>query len=221
MNVGASVSFIANQTQIIAKQASADDDASTKKTNEPQATEAAFNKNQILSALTEQELKQVQELKQRDREVRSHEAAHLAAAGSLAIGGASYTYQRGPDGVQYAVGGKVNIDTSSVPGDPEATLAKAQRIRAAALAPAQPSSQDLRVAAQAAQMAVQARAEIVQAQVAEAENEANTETNETDTSTSSSESPTDNITAQQKAQVIADISGAVNDGPEAILDLIA
>lgn len=112
--------------------------------------------------LSEEDLATIQTLKARDREVKAHEAAHLAAAGNLAIGGANYTYQRGPDGVQYAIGGEVNIDTSAVAGDPEATLAKAERIRAAALAPAQPSAQDRQVAAQAAQLAIQARAEIAQ-----------------------------------------------------------
>lgn len=131
-------------------------DDNTDKTEEQNAAEQPLTGY----GLTEAELKQTKELKARDREVRAHEAAHLAVAGSLAIGGATYTYQRGPDGVQYAVGGQVNIDSSSVPGDPEATLQKAQRVRAAALAPAEPSSQDLRVAAKAAQMAVQARAEL-------------------------------------------------------------
>ena len=131
-------------------------DDNTDKTKEQNAAEQPLTGY----GLTEAELKQTKELKARDREVRAHEAAHLAVAGSLAIGGATYTYQRGPDGVQYAVGGQVNIDSSPVPGDPEATLQKAQRVRAAALAPAEPSSQDLRVAAKAAQMAVQARAEL-------------------------------------------------------------
>jgi len=45
-------------------------------------------------------------LKARDREVRAHEAAHTAAAGSLAKGGPSFTFQRGSDGRLYAVGGE-------------------------------------------------------------------------------------------------------------------
>jgi len=59
----------------------------------------------------------------------------------------------------------VSIDASAVPGDPEATLRKAQTVRAAALAPAEPSSQDRAVAAQAAQMAASAQAEILQQRV--------------------------------------------------------
>ena len=165
MQVSAPPALAPIQTPGVVKPTAVDEQGET----QPKAQQLSANqsaKAQIASTLTEQEVKQVQELKARDREVRAHEAAHLAAAGSLATG-VSFTYQRGPDGVQYAVGGEVGIDTSAVAGDPEATLAKAQRIRAAALAPAEPSAQDLRVAAQAAQLAIQARAEIGQQQRAE------------------------------------------------------
>jgi len=108
------------------------------------------------------------ELSARDREVRAHEQAHVAAGGALITSGPSYTYQTGPDRRRYAVGGEVGIDTSPVRGDPEATLDKAARIVAAALAPAQPSSQDYRVAGQAQQMAGQARVEIALARAREA-----------------------------------------------------
>jgi len=119
------------------------------KSNTPTSTETS-----------KQELQEIRELKARDREVRAHEAAHIASGGSLVNGHVSFSYQRGPDGIQYAIGGEVSIDISKVSGDPEATLQKAQQIQAAALAPAQPSSQDRAVAAKAAKMAVEARAEI-------------------------------------------------------------
>lgn len=112
--------------------------------------------------LSQQELAQVRELRTRDREVRAHEQAHASVAGALARGGPSYEYQRGPDGRQYAVGGSVNIDTSAVSGDPQATVAKAQQIKRAALAPAQPSSQDRAVAAAATALEANARAELAQ-----------------------------------------------------------
>jgi len=102
------------------------------------------------------------ELKARDREVRAHEAAHSAAAGSLTTGGPQFTFQRGSDGRLYAVGGEVNIDTSAVAGDPQATIQKAQRIRSAALAPANPSAQDRSVAAQATRLEAQARRDLQQ-----------------------------------------------------------
>ncbi|MBW2243465.1 MAG: hypothetical protein JRH01_15895 [Deltaproteobacteria bacterium] len=109
------------------------------------------------SELTEDELREVDELSRRDREVRAHEAAHKAAAGSLARGGASFTYENGPDGRRYAVGGEVSIDASPVGDDPAATARKMERVRAAALAPADPSGQDRQVAATAANQARQAR----------------------------------------------------------------
>lgn len=113
--------------------------------------------------LSAEALAVIAKLKARDTQVRQHEQAHLAAAGSLARSGATYVYQRGPDGVSYAVGGEVQIDTS--PGrTPEETIARARAIGAAALAPADPSGADLAVAAQAQQMAQQALAEQAQQQ---------------------------------------------------------
>lgn len=102
---------------------------------------------------------QIQELAARDREVRAHEQAHAAIAGQYA-GSPTYSFVRGPDGVSYAVGGEVSIDTSPIPGDPEATIRKAQQLSRAANAPADPSSQDASVAALAAQMEQQARVEL-------------------------------------------------------------
>ena len=110
--------------------------------------------------LSEAETREAQALKARDREVRAHEQAHLAAAGQYAKGGISYTYERGPDGRLYAVGGEVSVDTSEVPNDPEATLQKAQTLQRAALAPAAPSAQDRAVAAEMSRMALEARQEI-------------------------------------------------------------
>lgn len=118
------------------------------------------NKNN--GELSESDLKVVSQLKQRDAEVRSHEAAHLAAAGGIATGGASFEYQQGPDGGQYAIGGEVRIDTSPVAGDPAATLQKADTIRRAALAPAEPSGPDMQAAASATAMAAKAQAELMQ-----------------------------------------------------------
>lgn len=115
-------------------------------------------KQQADPAQSPEQLKELEQLKARDREVRAHEMAHLAAAGGLATSGATFTYQRGPDGASYAIGGEVKIDTSGG-SNPEETIRKAQIIRAAALAPAEPSGQDRAVAAKAAQMEAEARAE--------------------------------------------------------------
>lgn len=109
--------------------------------------------------LSDAEAAQLAKLQARDRQVRQHEFAHLAASGGLATSGASFTYQKGPDGVNYAVGGEVSIDTS--PGrTPEETVSRAQQIQTAALAPADPSGQDRAVAAQARQMESNARAQM-------------------------------------------------------------
>ena len=108
-----------------------------------------------------QEAEKIRMLQLRDREVRAHEAAHAAAGGTYA-GSPEYTLERGPDGRTYATGGEVSIDISPIPGDPQATLQKAQQVRAAALAPAQPSGQDIKVAQKAQAMATDARIEISQ-----------------------------------------------------------
>jgi hypothetical protein len=111
--------------------------------------------------LTEDERQQVDELQARDREVRQHEQAHLAAAGDLASGGPSYTYQTGPDGKRYAVGGEVQIRLAEG-RTAEETLDNARRAKRAALAPAEPSPQDRNVAARADALALSAQREIAE-----------------------------------------------------------
>ena len=111
--------------------------------------------------LSDAERQVVTKLKATDREVRAHERAHATAGGQHA-GAPSYDYQRGPDGRQYAVGGEVPIDTSPVPGDPEATIDKMEIVKRAALAPADPSGQDRSVAAQADAKKLKAQAELAQ-----------------------------------------------------------
>lgn len=105
------------------------------------------------------EQQEIEHLKKRDREVRAHEQAHLAALGPYAKGGAQFSYQVGPDGKSYAVNGEVSIDVSAEK-TAEQTIQKAKIIKRAALAPAQPSGADRTVAAAAAQMETQARAEL-------------------------------------------------------------
>ncbi|WP_235896559.1 putative metalloprotease CJM1_0395 family protein [Oceanidesulfovibrio marinus] len=123
--------------------------------------EASMGKRD-LNELSTEELARVSELQQRDTEVRNHEQAHVAAGGGHVVGGARYDTTEGPDGEQYATSGEVSIDTSPVPGNPEATMEKAHTVRRAALAPAQPSGQDRAVAAKASAMEAQARMEAVQ-----------------------------------------------------------
>ena len=118
----------------------------------------------VKRAQEERELEEIRSLKQRDQEVRAHEQAH-SASGGVHAGSASFSYETGPDGVRYAVGGEVSVDVSKVSDDPQATLDKMEQIQRAALAPAEPSAQDRQVAAQAAQKAAQALNEISQQQM--------------------------------------------------------
>jgi hypothetical protein len=102
----------------------------------------------------------VGELKKRDQEVRSHESAH-ASVGGVFTGSPNFSYEKGPDGKRYAVGGEVSVDLSTVKGDPRATIAKMQKVHAAALAPVHPSIQDTRVASTATQLILQAQSELL------------------------------------------------------------
>ena len=113
------------------------------------------------AALEPHEQAEVDRLRERDREVRTHEQAHAAAGGQHVRGGVQLEYATGPDGRRYAVGGEVSIDTSPVSGDPQATVLKAQAIRRAALAPSQPSGQDRSVAASASRMEAEARRDLL------------------------------------------------------------
>jgi hypothetical protein len=113
------------------------------------------------NGLTEQENRKVEQLKQRDREVKEHERAH-AAAGSGIAGQPSFKFTTGPDGKQYAVAGEVQIDTSPVRGNPQATIRKLEQVKRAALAPSSPSAQDRRVAARAEASITAARQELAE-----------------------------------------------------------
>ena len=115
--------------------------------------------------LTKEQEAQVRDLKKRDAEVKAHEQAHAAVGGAYA-GAPKYTYTRGPDGKRYAVGGEVQIDTSPE-RTPEATIRKMDIVVRAALAPAEPSSQDRAVARQAQQQRQDAQTQLAQMQAEE------------------------------------------------------
>lgn len=132
-----------------AKQGSQQQDASS--SSDASSTDA--------SQLTETEQKAVKELKTRDDEVRRHEEQHQSAGGQYASS-PTYDMTKGPDGVMYATGGEVRIDLAKE-STPQATIDKMNQVRAAALAPQEPSVQDRRVAARAAQLAGEARAELL------------------------------------------------------------
>lgn len=109
--------------------------------------------------LTPEQQRQVTRLKEVDQNVRAHEAAHLRAGQGVVTSGASFSYTYGPDGKAYAVGGEVGVDTSAE-AKPQANIDKGQRIKAAALAPSDPSPQDYRVAGVGAQLEARGRADL-------------------------------------------------------------
>lgn len=149
------------------------------------------------TVLTAEEQKQLQQLKSRDREVRLHEQAHLAAAGQYAAGGPSFTYQQGPDGNRYAVGGEVPIDVSKE-ATPEETILKMSAVQQAAMAPAEPSSADRQIAAQAAITAAQARQELT-AQNSESAEEASEAGNVNTNRNADNESADDNNSTESSS----------------------
>lgn len=170
-----------------------------------QAQKANQNADERNRELAEQ--LEVQTLSARDREVRAHERAHAAVGGHYASA-PTYQYERGPDGINYAVAGEVNISSGPVSGDPQATIEKAQVVRRAALAPAEPSAQDRQVAAAATKMEMEALAELSvlqQEERVESTNEANNQLdNNKDTSIkhSTSERESEN---EQPIQNLTDI----------------
>ncbi|MDL2272219.1 hypothetical protein LJC23_04215 [Desulfovibrio sp. OttesenSCG-928-I05] len=90
----------------------------------------------------------LQKLQARDTKVRGHEAAHVMAAGGQAQGLPTYTYQTGPDGRRYAVGGSVNISMLRT-GDAEHDARQANRAYRAAMATGEPSARDMQTASMA------------------------------------------------------------------------
>ena len=126
-----------------------------------QGVEASAGSFELENDLSPEDIKRLQVLKQIDRRTRAHEKAHMAAGGGIVMGGPTYKYEIGPDGKQYAFQGDVKIDVSPGP-NPRATLRKAMQIQRAALAPADPSAQDRRVAAEAQRMAEDARGQLRQ-----------------------------------------------------------
>ncbi|TWO21397.1 putative metalloprotease CJM1_0395 family protein [Campylobacter hyointestinalis] len=148
-----------------------EDTVKTSQTSDDSSSKNDNKDKKNITQLSDEEKLQVAKLQQRDSEVRTHEASHMAAGAGL-TSGADFTYQKGPDSKMYAVGGEVGIDTS--PGKtPEETIQKAQQIKRAALAPSSPSPADLKIAANAASMEVSAKAQMQQEHQDSNNNESN------------------------------------------------
>lgn len=104
--------------------------------------------------LSPAEKAQLADLQRRDAQVRQEENAHANAAGQLG-GPIAYTYQRGPDGRMYALGGSVPL-RAQTGSDPEEAARLGRRIAGAALAAVLPSSADYAAAAAAYSLAAAA-----------------------------------------------------------------
>lgn len=155
-----SENFAQNQDNFAASENNENSKNSTQNSQNSQDSQnSQKNGSKNALGLSEAEQRQVSELAATDAHVRAHEAAHMGAGGGLTTP-ASYTYERGPDNKMYAVAGEVGISTGEGK-TPQETLAKAQQIRRAALAPSDPSPQDLKVAARATSMEMAARAQIM------------------------------------------------------------
>ncbi|CUU70150.1 putative metalloprotease CJM1_0395 family protein [Campylobacter hyointestinalis] len=148
-----------------------EDTVKTSQTSDDSSSKNDNKDKKNITQLSDEEKLQVAKLQQRDSEVRTHEASHMAAGAGL-TSGADFTYQKGPDSKMYAVGGEVGIDTS-LGKTPEETIQKAQQIKRAALAPSSPSPADLKIAANAASMEVSAKAQMQQEQQDSNNNESN------------------------------------------------
>ena len=128
----------------------------------PQKEEESKKSNKSDEELSPDEERLVRDLQSRDSEVKAHEAAHQAAGGGM-TGAASYTYQQGPDGKMYAIGGEVSISMKAG-STPQETIANARQIAAAAMAPANPSPQDYAVATSARVMEMKAQQQLAREQ---------------------------------------------------------
>ena len=184
-----------SQDKSIVKKSSAD------KAKEKEQKEAAQNHNgkkQNGEYLTDDEQSEVEQLKARDTEVRTHEQAHQSAGGSYA-GSPQYEYKTGPDGNKYITDGHVNIDIGKE-STPEKTIEKMRTVISAAHAPAEPSGQDLKVAAEAQQKMSEAQQELSEKNTKENNEKMNKhETNSSDNSSHQNSSTQDTKTVSESA----------------------
>jgi hypothetical protein len=160
-NIGINYSIKLNEEEILVFE---DDPLREKKTSdeekiEKEQEEKKSAEDSSTEKLSEDEKRLVQDLRSRDAEVRTHEAAHQAAGGGM-TGAASYTYQQGPDGRMYAIGGEVSISIPSG-STPQESMRNAQQAIAAAMAPADPSGQDFAVASSAMVMLMKAQQQLL------------------------------------------------------------
>jgi len=158
-NTGTSYSIKLSDRELLVSE---EDPLRKKNTKSEQLEKDLKEKKELKNSKPTNELSQDEEqilsqLQARDTEVRAHEAAHQSGGGST--GGASFTYQQGPDGKMYAIGGEVPISMSGG-STPQETIANARAVIASALAPADPSGQDQAVASSAMMMIAKAQQQL-------------------------------------------------------------
>lgn len=160
-NIGTNYSVKLNDKEVLVyeddplKKIEASDEKKLAKEEEEKKNQ---KKSKSANELSIDERRLIQDLQSRDTEVRAHEAAHQGAGGGM-TGGASYTYQQGPDGRMYAIGGEVSISIQSG-STPQEAVRNAQQAIAAAMAPSDPSGQDFAVASSAMVMLMKAQQQL-------------------------------------------------------------
>ncbi|EJF0723241.1 hypothetical protein P3150_000667 [Campylobacter coli] len=170
MQIGLNYNYASNSSYYDKTQKNNAEQENTENTNSQNKDSKQNNEQtQMINGveLTIQQAQQVRELQSIDRNVKAHEAAHQAAGGGLA-GAASFSYTRGPDNQMYATAGEVPIRMQKG-RTPEETIANARQVVAAAMAPADPSPQDYKVAANALKMEFEARTEATKLKAQEAQ----------------------------------------------------
>ncbi len=163
-NIGSNYSIRLNDKEVLVyeedgtkiKSATTKEEEKLKKEQEKKQVEKSSD------TLSPDEERLVKELAARDAEVKAHEAAHQAAGGGM-TGAASYTYQQGPDGKMYAIGGEVSI-SSPASSSPEEAIRNARQIMASAMAAGSPSPQDFAVASSARVMEIKAQQQLAKQQ---------------------------------------------------------
>lgn len=124
-------------------------------------------------SLSVQDQAVVSELSRIDQQVRTTASTHATSGAGVAAGaGPSTTVSRGNDAAAYAVTAEIPVALRSNPLNPNMTLQRAQAALQAALPPPLPTATTLALAAQAEQVAAEARADIAKQQLEAAQKSA-------------------------------------------------
>ena len=159
-DIGSSYTIPLNDKEVLVVE---EDETRVKKLSDSEKIQKQQEKKETTNTSKNEELspeeeEMIKELQARDAEVKAHESAHQAAGGGM-TGAASFTYQQGPDGKMYAIGGEVSI-IMKTGSTPQETIANARQIVAAAMAAGDPSPQDHAVASSARVMEIKAQQQL-------------------------------------------------------------